>query len=168
MTKYIDRLETIQRFKREHEKLKKLISSLPKEYLRQKMLGEWAIKDVVAHLAAWNWEIIDEVDRVLRNKATWPAQEDRVWEDEFNRKEVEKRKGKSWKGVLKEWDDSFWAQIEKMERISDEEWNHQSGNQFRSNGTPVSASSLFVYEYRGEGHEGGHAKQIEQFAKDKK
>lgn len=112
-------------------------------------------------MVAWNWEAIKEVDRVLSNKATLPVfYENKAQEDEFNRKEVEKRKDKSWKEILKEWDNSFWTQIKRMEQVSEDEWKHQSRNQFWSDGTPVTVYSLFAYEYGGEGHEGGHAKQI--------
>lgn len=164
MIKYIDRQETIGRFKEEHERLRKIVVSLPeRQILKPKMFGEWSIKDIVAHLAAWNWEAIDEVDRVLKNEATWPARyEDKAGEDAFNLKEVEWRKGMSWKEVLKDWDDSFGAQIKRMEQLSDGEWKHQSGNQFWNDGTSVTVYSLFAYEYKGEGHEGGHAKQIRE------
>lgn len=163
--KYIDKQATIDRFKNEHDRLKELVISLPEEQvLSQKVLGDWTIKDIIAHLAAWNWEAIDEVDRVLQNEATWPARyEGKLGEDEFNRKEVEKRKGKPWDEVINEWDDSFWTQIKRMEKITPEEWRHQSGNQMWSDGTPVAVYSLFAYEYGGQGHEGGHAKQIKEF-----
>src|SRR3989344_1811738 len=162
MIKYIDRRETIERYKKEHERLKKLvITPTEEQVVRSNTVGEWSIKDIVAHLAAWNWEAINEVDRVLKNEATWPARyEDKAGEDEFNRREVEKRKGMSWKKVLKDFDDSFWAQIKRMEQLREDEWKHQSTNQFWSDGTPVTVYSLFAYEYEGEGHEGGHAVQL--------
>lgn len=165
MIKFIDRQETIKRYKDEHEKLKKLVESLPEaKVLMSNTLGEWSIKDIVAHLAAWNWEAIDEVDRVLKDEATWPARyEDKAGEDDFNRKQVEKRKTLNWQKVLKDFDNSFWKQIERMEQLSEEEWRHQSRNQTWSDGTPVTVYSLFAYEYEGEGHEGGHAVQIKRF-----
>lgn len=162
--RYLGRQETIDRYKREHEKLKRLVSSLPEEQvLKPNTLGKWSIKDIVAHLAAWNWEATDEVDRVLSDKAMWPARyEDKVGEDEFNRKEVEKRKNRSWGEVLKDWDNSFWAQIKRMENLTEDGWKHQSGNRFWSDSTPVTVYLLFAYEYEGEGHEGGHAEQIKE------
>lgn len=161
MTKFIDKQGTIERFKKEHAKLKKFVFTLPEEKFLPKIVGDWSIKDVIAHLAAWNWEVIDEVDRVLKNKAIWPGRYDNtVGEDEFNRKEVEKRRDKSWEESVKDWDDSFSALIKRMERLSDDEWRHQSGNQTWSDNAPVTVFSLFDYEYEGEGHEGGHAKQI--------
>lgn len=164
MIKYIDRQKTIEQYKKEHERLKKLVLSLPEEQvLKSNTAGEWSIKDIVAHLAAWNWEAIDEVDRVSKDKATWPARyEDKAGEDEFNRKAVEKRRSMSWGEVLNDWDESFWTQIRRMERISEDEWKYQSRNQLWSDGTPVTIYSLFAYEYEGEGHEGGHARQLKR------
>ncbi|MBI3486224.1 DinB family protein [Candidatus Daviesbacteria bacterium] len=161
---FIDRKETIEQFKNEHQKLKELVTSLPQEQiLKKETLGEWSIKDIATHLAAWNWEAVDEVKRVLNNEATWPDRyEDKAGEEEFNRKEVEKRKDNSWQEVLKDWDDSFWAQIELMEKLTDEQWKHQSGDETWSDGNPVTVYSLFGYEYEGEGHEGGHAKQVKK------
>lgn len=162
MVEYIDKNETIGRFKREHQKLQELVSSLSGDRaLEPKTLGEWSIKDIVAHLAAWNWEATEEVDRVLKNEATWPSRyEDRAGEEEFNWREVERRRDKSWEWVLKDWDESFAAQIKRMERLSEEEWKRQSGEMTWSDGSPVCVYTLFAYEYEGEGHEGGHAKQI--------
>lgn len=164
MIKYIDKNETIKRYKEEHQRLKKLVSPLPEERaLTPNVSGEWSIKDVIAHLAAWNWEAIDEVERVLKNEATWPGRyEGKVGEDKFNRDEVEKRRGMTWQQTLQDWDDSFWAQIKRMEQMSEDEWKHQSGNQCWSDGTQVTVYSLFAYEYEGEGHEGGHAKQLKR------
>lgn len=162
MIKYIDRRETIERYKKEHESLKKLVVSLSEEQVtKPNTVGEWSVKDIVAHLAAWNWEAIDEVERVLKNEATWQARyDDKKGESEFNRKEVKKRRGMSWKEVLKDFDDSFWAQIKRMEQLSEDAWKHRSENQAWSDGTPVTVYSLFSNEYEGEGHEGGHAVQI--------
>lgn len=84
--------------------------------LKPNTLGEWAVKDIITHLAVWNWKVIDEVDRVLKNKSTGSAlYESRADKDEFNRKAVEKSKGVSWQEALKDRGNSFWAQIKWME-----------------------------------------------------
>jgi len=163
--KFIDKQETIDRFKEEHKRLKELVFSLSEnKILKPKTLGEWSIKDIIAHLAAWNWEAIDETYRVLKNQATWPVRyEDKAGEYKFNKSEVKKRKGMTWEQVFKDWDESFLAQIKLMEKITEDEWKHQSSNQFWSDSTPVTVYSLYAYEYEGEGHEGGHAIQIKKF-----
>lgn len=54
-----------------------------------------------------------------------------------------------------------------MGQLTEDEWMHKSGNQTWKDGTPITVWSLFTYEYEGEGHEGGHAKQNEKFMKNK-
>jgi len=127
-------------------------------------IGTWSVRDIIAHLAAWNWEAIEEVGRVLKNAATWPDRyEDKAGEDAFNWKAVEKCKAMLWPEVLKDWDDSFWVQIKKMEQIQDKEWAYQCRGHSWKDGSPVTVFSLFSNEYEGEGHEGGHAKQIRKY-----
>ncbi len=162
MITYIDRPETIKRFKKEHEQFFTLVSSLSEKTVQKpNTLGNWSVKDIVAHLAAWNWEVLDEAIRILNNQASWPDRyEGNKGEDEFNKKGIARRKNMSWKEVLKDWDDSFWAEIKQMENFSESEWRHQSDTQCWADGSPVTVYSLYAYEYEGEGHEGGHGKQI--------
>lgn len=164
MSRFIDRLETIEKYKREHERLRQLVIHAPeKRLLRPRTFGEWSVKDIVAHLAAWNWEAIGEVGRVLKNQSTWPDKyEGESCEDNFNQMAVEARRKITWDETLKDWDNSFWAQIQLMEHLSENEWRHQSGKDVWADGGPVTTWSLFAYEYEGEGHEGGHAKQVEK------
>lgn len=49
-----------------------------------------------------------------------------------------------------------------MEKLTDKQWKHQSGDQTWRDGNPVTVYSLFAYEYEGEGREDGHAKQIKK------
>ena len=123
MSHYIKRKETIDRFTNEHQKLKMLVSTLPEEIvLRKKIVGTWTLKDTIAHLAAWNWEAMEEVERVLSGKPTWPRRyEDKAGEDTFNQEAVEKRKDMSWKEVLNEWDESFLKQVQRMKKLTEGE-----------------------------------------------
>jgi len=60
--------------------------------------------------------------------------------------------------------DSFDELIRKIESLSSNDWEYQTA--FKWGGKmPVSVSSLFDYRYKGEGHEGGHAKQIKEYFK---
>ena len=43
-------------------------------------------------------------------------------------------------------------------------WEYQTAFKWGDK-IPVSVNSLFEYTYKGEGHEGGHAKQIEEYFK---
>lgn len=98
----------------------------------------------------------------MNNKATWHMRyaDDSEGEIEFNRQQIAKRRDLPFIKVLNEWDESFSKQIGLLRSLTDEEWLHQSGNDVYNEGSPVTVWSLFAYEYEGEGHEGGHAKQI--------
>lgn len=126
---------------------------------RSKVLGDWSVKDIIGHISAWNWEIMKSIDEVLMKKAPWYLTKG---ETEFNMIEVEKRRNWPLKEVLEEWERSFDSLIYRIEDISADEWNIQTGLSW-AEGAPVTIESLFRYRYRGEGHEGGHALQISNY-----
>lgn len=149
----------IKFFKDDHAKLTNVISQLDKSSMTDRKVNKsWDVKDIIAHISAWNWEIIRQVDDILVNRKPWYVD---MVEASFNKREVKKRKKWSLDKVLEEWEESFKALIKRIEQLSESEW------EFRANfnwpdGSPVTIQSLFEYRYRGEGHEGGHAKQIRE------
>jgi len=161
--------KAIEILKADHKKLAGVLDLLsPGQPEEVKVLGEWTTKDIIAHLIEWNWEYLAEIERILADKATWhKVCESKEQEDEFNRKAAEKWRTKSFKEVLDEWEKSFQVAIKMVEKLTNEEWNHQSNKDTWSNGDPVTIYSLFDYEYEGTSHEGGHAKQIREFFKSK-
>lgn len=161
--------KAIEILKADHKKVAEVLDLLPPGQLEKvEVLAGWAVRDILAHLIEWNREYLAETDRILADKATWhKVCESKEQEDEFNRKAVEKWRTKSLKEVLAEWEKSFQIAIERVEKLTNEEWNHQSNKDTWSNGDPVTIYSLFDYEYVGASHEGGHAKQIREFFKSK-
>ncbi len=156
------REEVLQFFKDDHGKLVKVIDQLDEDQMvNHAVLGEWDVKDIIAHISAWNWEIVKAVDVVLANGRPWyvGVPPGGGQEAEFNRKEVKRRKSWSLRQVFKEWQDAYDALIKRIECLSDSDWHHQSDITW-SDGSMVSIPSLFDYRYRSEGHEGGHARQI--------
>jgi hypothetical protein len=155
----LDKEETIEFFEVDHGKLVRVISQLDRSWMTDRIvIASWNVKDIIAHISAWNWEIIRQVDDVLINKKPWNVD---MAEKSFNRREVKKREKWSLDKVLQEWNESFKALIDRMEKLSDSEWAFQADFNW-PDGSPVTIQSLFEYRYRGEGHEGGHAKQIEE------
>lgn len=126
---------------------------------RDRVLGNWSVKDVIGHISAWNWEIMKSIDEVLMKKAPWYLTKG---ETEFNMIEVAKRQDWSLREVLEDWEKSFDSLIRRIEEISSIEWNIDT-ELFWAEGSPVTIESLFRYRYRGEGHEGGHALQIREY-----
>lgn len=158
----MDKEEAILFLKNDHQKLKEAIEGLSSHQMTQvSCVRDWTLKDVLAHISAWNWEEIKAVDIVLTNKKPWYVG---LKEDEFNQREIDKRKSWSLDKTLKEWRDSFLALIKKLEKVTAKEWNFKTDCVW-PNGTPLTMNSLFDYEYEREGHEGGHAKQIKKVFK---
>lgn len=160
----MEKQKVIQSFKAGHEKMKDVMQGLTKKQMvEEKVLGDWSVKDILAHLSAWSWEAIEEINRVLQNKASWHRLDiEKDWTDRFNQMEIAKRRKRSLRAVIDEWEKSFQAEIARLEQLTKEDWFHQSGQDRWENGTPVTVHSLYDYEYQGENHEAGHAKEIKR------
>ena len=165
MTEFLEEAElnqgaVLRFFREDHRKLKQTIGKLSEsQILNDIVMGDWTVKDVIAHIAAWNWEIAKSIDEVLERKAPWYLTKG---ETAFNMAEVAKRRDWPLSRVLEEWEQSFDSLIHRMEEITAEEWNFETGLVW-ADGSVVTIESLFRYRYRGEGHEGGHALQIQEY-----
>jgi hypothetical protein len=147
-------------FQEDHRKLRQTISKLTEsQIVNDIVMGDWSVKDVIAHITAWNWEIAKSVDDVLEKKAPWYLTKG---ETAFNVAEVERRRDWSLQQVLDEWEKSFDSLTNRIEDITTEEWSFDTGLSW-TDGSAVTMESLFGYRYRGEGHEGGHALQIREY-----
>ena len=152
--------ETIAFLKEEHAYLYAIIDSLNKEELVQyHIVKAWTIKDIVAHIAAWNKELTKAISLILDKKDIWFRTKS---EEEFNKIQVALRRPRSTTEVLEEWKKSFTEMIEIIENLSEAEWNFDPGFYWKS-GNPVTIKSLYEYRKRGYGHEGWHAFQIEDY-----
>lgn len=158
----MEKQEVIQTFKAGHQKMADVVQKLSEEQMvKEKVLDDWSVKDILAHLSAWSWEAQKEIDRVLQSKATWhKLYFEKEGEDKFNKKEVAKRKKRSLEKIIDEWEESFRAEMTRLGELTEEEWTHQSDQDRWGDGTPVTVFSLYGYQYQGEDHEAAHAKQI--------
>lgn len=121
------------------------------------------MKDIIAHLAAWDKIVIEEVNQILNGKApkTIGLTDEQI--DQINDTEVDKRKFLSMDEVLKELEQNFNDTIEQLKSLSDEEFYKEI---IRSDDMQeVSIARIYDYEYEGMGHTAAHAKQVEDFFK---
>lgn len=160
----MEKHKVIQISKFGHQKVEDVIQKLSKEQMvEEKVLGDWSVKDILAHLSAWSWEVVKEIDRILQNKATWHRHYfEKKGEDGFNQREVAKRKSRSLKSIVYEWEESFQAEMSRLDTLTEEEWVHQSNQDKWKDGKPITVFSLYDYEYQGEQHETAHAQQIRE------
>ncbi|MFW9856223.1 MAG: ClbS/DfsB family four-helix bundle protein [Candidatus Thorarchaeota archaeon] len=146
-----------------HEKLRKTISRLERHQTTEDIiLGKWTPKDIIAHISAWNFELKKAIDDLLNDEKPWFINEEELTESVFNERAIKQRKNWQLDQVLEDWQISFDQLIQRIQELADSEWNYQTPFEWTKD-MPVTVDSLFEYKYRGEGHEGGHAKQIEEF-----
>ncbi|MFW9813048.1 MAG: DinB family protein [Candidatus Thorarchaeota archaeon] len=158
----MDQEETIQFFKDDHQNLIDVISKLTEFQMKtDKVQGSWTVKDILAHISAWNWEIIKQAELVLSRTKPWYTGKT---EAEFNEEAVKTRESKSIEEIISEWHESFDVLMSKMESFSEKEWNFELDEEWPEGGK-VCVSSIFGYRYHSEGHEGGHAKAIRNYFK---
>lgn len=164
----MDKQQAIHFLENNHTKLENVITSLDNHQITKDIISvKWAPKDIVAHISAWNLTLKNAIDELLKDEKPWFINEEELTEAEFNQRETMKRKDYSLDQILDEWQNSFEQLIQRIKRLSKSEWEHQSPYEWTKD-MSVTVSSLFDYTYKGEGHEGGHAKQIEEFYKKKK
>ena len=154
--------ETIEFLKEDHAKLELVLEALTDEMMiSHRITGTWRIKDIIAHLSAWNIKLTEAIDVLLKDDKPW-FMDTAFSEAEFNKIEVVKRKSMSLKEIIDEWQQSFNDMINKIESLSGKEWEYKTQFEYQE-GSAVTVESLFGYRYRGHGHEGGHAEQIEEY-----
>lgn len=158
----MDKQKTIRIFHEGHQKFKSIIDSLSDDQLNALNLDDyWTTKDILAHISAWYIIFIDEISGILSDKPIWiTLHGNDEANDEFNRKEIFKRKNKSLDEVKKEWEDSFNKFISTVEKLSYLDWNHICKGIYKDDGEEVCMQSLFASLKRGFSHEGEHAGQI--------
>jgi len=160
--------EIINFLKEDHEKMEFVVESLHKEeMLDYRFQGNWNGKDILVHLTSWNNELTKSCDLLLKNEKPWFVAErfkTKQLETEFNTLQVTMKKSLSYEDVIEEWQRSFKGLIDKIDSLEEDELNF-STDYFWPGGDPVTVKSLFEYRYKGEehGHEGGHAKVIDDY-----
>lgn len=150
------RKATIKFLKKGHREMESLLRTLNQKQIADTLVTEkWTVKDVLAHLAAWNMAEEKAVDEILSNKIPewWGLDE-----TEFNRRAVRKRSRMAVGKVLSEWESSFQGLMARLEQLSETEW-YRSAHSKGGKELSGRVCDIFIYRYKGRDHEGGHAKQ---------
>lgn len=160
----MEKQKVIQAFRKGHSLFTSLLEKLTLEQIETvPVAGVWKTKDVIAHLAAWNWEQAAEIDRILQNTPSWNKPETLAYDDDaFNHAQVEKRKHVNTQELIQELEDSLGALVNRIENLSREEWNHRCEDEYWNDGIQVGVMSLFPYEQEGTSDEYRHAVEIKE------
>lgn len=98
------------------------ISGLTEDQLTQDIVsGEWTVKDILAHLAAWQGEALLAAERVARGEPHGYhgyLVEESI--DEWNRRRVEERRRLPLVDVMQEFNDAHDALIEALARCPED------------------------------------------------
>jgi len=94
-------------------------------------LGIWSVKDLVAHLAGWDFTNMDAIKSVMAGKVpSFYKYHDHDWQT-FNAILVEKYKSNTFRGLLATVKNSQMKLIELLQTIPPESFNKDFGVRFR-------------------------------------
>ncbi len=155
----MNRKEIVDRLQNAHQHLDVTLQKLSEHELNDVAIYDegWTVKDILAHLAAWNHQFVKDIDAILNNQMyTFDN-------DQFNADAIKERKDRSYSEVYDEWTRSFMHLVAKIQSLSDKEWAHTNTDPESKNSQFESILSLFSYRYKGKVHEDGHADDIISF-----
>lgn len=86
----------------ERDKLLLAVAGLQPEDAQRRAIGDWSVKDIVAHIAAWEAEAANRLEMITSGRESEIAyvEDDEV--DEWNSRAVAERRTASWEEVLAE------------------------------------------------------------------
>lgn len=94
-----------------------IINKFPEDQRDKKMFNKWSLKDVVAHISAWNLWTIEQLRYVkLGGLSEWDGI------DAFNKRAVKVRSRWTWDEVFKEFIESKNALIKAFKNVPESLW----------------------------------------------
>ncbi len=151
-------MATAARFRKDMSRLLDSVAGLSENDRRSTVYEHWTVKEMLAHIAAWDRELVRGLDELLAGRRPALAG---YREADFNACAVEASRSLSLEQVLAELGEAHEALVGQIEALSDAQWERSTDHRW-GNGSPMTVASLFDYTYRGETHYGGHAQEIEQ------
>jgi DinB superfamily len=121
--------------------------------------GTWSVKDIIAHLASYEEVLVDILSGFIGRHPTPYLDKFTSMGGQFNDAEVDRRKGKSMKEVLDEFNDAHAQVMALAERIRPEVFRQVGTLSWY--GMEYSLDDVIVYMYYG--HKREHSAQIAAF-----
>lgn len=122
--------------------------------------GEWTVKDIIAHLASYEWMLVEALDDLVHDGAATPTL-DRFGEGpaSFNDAEVEKRRDDSVDEVLAEYKKAYEEAMSLAERVPAGAWTQDGVLPWY--GDAYDLDDFLAYSFYG--HKREHCAQIAAF-----
>lgn len=122
--------------------------------------GEWSVKDILAHLASYEWMLVEALDDLIHEGAATPTLK-RFGEGPaaFNDVEVGKRRDHSVGEVLDEYKEAHSEAMSLAENVPEDAWNRNGVLPWY--GEAYDLDDFIVYTFYG--HKREHCAQIAAF-----
>lgn len=141
-----------------HLTVLKSLDSLPEsDWQSSGVVGIWSVKDIVAHLASFEWVLVDVLNTFLAGGPT--PYLDKFGQESFNEEEVALRRDKTPAQVLDEYKASQAQTMSLAARIPAETFRQVGTLPWY--GSKYSLDDFIVYRYYG--HKREHCAQIDRF-----
>jgi hypothetical protein len=157
MAEFARREEGIAKFRADFGRLRAAVVGVDLEQEHGAVVAGWDLKDVLAHIGAWDRALARGVREVLAGRRAEFAD---YSEDEFNARAVAEARERSCSEVLSEVERAHAALAEILEQLTDHQWRSASGHSW-PDATPMTVASIFDYRYNDQTHYAGHAVEIE-------
>ena len=143
------------------QKILAACAALPPEKRERIFLGTWSVKDLLAHLAGWDYTNMQAARDVIAGQIPFfYADQDRDWRF-YNAKLVEEYKQERFDALLVFVSQSHQHLINFLQAIPEEEFNRDRG--IRAKGWKVTIARLLMAEIK---DEETHYQQIQTLAAD--
>jgi hypothetical protein len=118
METQVGKEELLERLERERELFTAVLARIPPARLDARgALGDWSVKDIVAHLVAHEQRALEELRRALRGER---LEIDHDANDAFNAGAVAALRGQPFEVVLAIWDASYEEVVETVVALPEE------------------------------------------------
>lgn len=155
----ISKREILERLRTERARLEAAIAGLSEETMRQPgVVGHWSIKDVLAHIAAWEAELVTALWYTAIGRR--PRLVDIRDVDAWNERRYQENKDRPLERILNDFRGVYDQLLRRMEELTDEDLNDPHRYDW-TGGTPL-AEVIAENSYA---HEAEHAEQIEAYRK---
>jgi len=152
--------EAAAAYRADMRRLLDAVDRIPEALLAAPVHGDWTIREVLVHLAAWDRAIAASADDVVAGR---PVGLIRMRLEDVNEEVVDSWRGRTLDEARRELDDAHGALLARVEAASPEQWRASLAGERWPDGSEMTLASVFAYRYRDRTHHGGHAEEIEEW-----
>lgn len=124
MTRQMSKDKLLERIRVEHRRLESNLAKLSQEEILQPgVIGQWSVKDILAHLVDWEQRCMDWIEVSFRGETPETPAPGMTWRDLdiLNQQIFEKHRNRALGEVLDEFHSSYQAMLKRVESISEED-----------------------------------------------